>query len=61
MKIAMDSFKNGAGRPSNETLKKRRNVKGVVALFVIALVGIGGYYVSSSFNMKSIGSFCFKK
>ena len=52
----MDLFKNGVGRPSNETLKKRRNVKGVMALFVIAIIGISGYYMYNTFSVKSIES-----
>lgn len=52
----MDLFKNGVGRPSNETLKKRRNVKGVMALFVIAIIGISGYYMYNTFSVKSVES-----
>ena len=52
----MELFKNGVGRPSNETLKKRRNMKVLIAIFVIAIVGISGYYMYNTFSTKTIES-----
>ena len=44
----MDLFKNGVGRPSNETLKKRRNVVISIALLVVIAIGICVYAFSSN-------------
>ena len=52
----MEIFKNGVGRPSNETLSRRRSIKILIAIFVIAAVGIGGYYLYNTFNANGIES-----
>lgn len=39
----MPLFKNGVGRPSNETLKKRKIAYAAMAIGAIALLGTGGY------------------
>lgn len=43
----MSLFKNGVGRPSNDTLKKRKIAYIAIAVAVVVLVGIGGYFVYS--------------
>ena len=41
----MELFENGVGRPSNETLKKRRNFK-VIIVIVVALILVGGGFAT---------------
>lgn len=41
----MELFENGVGRPSNETLKKRRNFK-VIIVIVVALILVGGGFTA---------------
>ena len=48
----MEIFKNGVGRPSNETLRKRRVIILVIVIAVFALVGGGLFYLSQSFKVS---------
>ena len=50
----MGVFKNGVGRPSNETIKKRRIVYVLSALAVVAAIASTAYMLNSSFNTKKI-------
>lgn len=52
----MGLFKNEVGRPSNETLKKRKMAYFAIALGAVALIGGGGYYAYKTFNKGDIGS-----
>ena len=52
----MGLFKNEVGRPSNETLKKRKVAYFAIALGAVALIGGGGYYAYKTFNKGDIGS-----
>ena len=36
----MGVFKNGVGRPSNETIKKRNIFKGICVLLVLIIIGM---------------------
>ena len=45
----MELFENGIGRPTNEVLKKRRNFKIIVVLFVLAIVVTGIFAVKHFF------------
>lgn len=42
----MGVFKNDVGRPTNETIKKRRILKALLALLVAGALFTGGYYVN---------------
>lgn len=42
----MGVFKNDVGRPTNETIKKRRILKSILALLVAGALFTGGYYVN---------------
>lgn len=42
----MGILKNDVGRPSNETLKTRRILKGLIVIVVVALIFFGGYMLS---------------
>ena len=50
----MGVFKNGVGRPSNETIKKRRIVYVLSALAVVAAIASTAYMLNSSFSSKKI-------
>ncbi len=50
----MGVFKNGVGRPSNETIKKRRIVYVLSALAVVAAIASTTYMLNSSFSSKKI-------
>ena len=52
----MGLFKNEVGRPSNETLRKRKVAYFAIALGAVALVGGGGYFAYKSFNKVNVGS-----
>ena len=52
----MKLFENKVGRPSNETLRKRRTVYFLVTIAIIAFAGIGAFYVSNIFNNNLIVS-----
>lgn len=52
----MSLFKNEVGRPSNETLRKRKTVIAILAVLVVALVGVGIYFGVSFFNKKDANS-----
>ena len=42
----MSLFKNGVGRPSNETIKKRNVFKGICVLLVLVILGLIGYILN---------------
>lgn len=46
----MGLFKNDVGRPSNETIRKRRQIYVVIVLALVALVGVGVTYTVSYFK-----------
>lgn len=46
----MGVFKNDVGRPTNETIKKRRILKAILALLVAGTLFTGGYYVNEFIN-----------
>ena len=48
----MGLFKNEVGRPSNETLEKRRTVYIVIVLVLVALVGAGVFFTVKYFSNK---------
>ena len=50
----MGVFKNGVGRPSNETIKKRRIIYVLSALAVVAAIASTAYMLNSSFSSKKI-------
>ena len=50
----MGVFKNGVGRPSNETIKKRKIIYVLSALAVVAAIASTAYMLNSSFSSKKI-------
>ena len=50
----MELFKNGVGRPSNETLRNRRTIKIILVLVVLALVCSGVYFIYDRTAMKDV-------
>ena len=50
----MGVFKNGVGRPSNETIKKRRIVYVLSTLAVVVSIASTAYMLNSSFSSKKI-------
>ena len=52
----MELFKNSVGRPSNETLKKRRNFYIFVTLLIIAVIGGGFLYLKNALSNLDFGS-----
>ncbi len=42
----MGVFKNGVGRPSNETIKKRNIFKGICVLLVLIIIGMTVYILN---------------
>ena len=40
----------------NELLRKRRNVKIFIAVFIIAVIGVGGYFIYNKLSTSSINS-----
>ncbi len=52
----MKLFKNEVGRPSNETLRKRRIFYTVVAVLVVLIIGGGSFFVYNKLNSKDIES-----
>ena len=53
----MGVFKNGVGRPSNETIKKRRIIYVLSALATVAAIASTAYMLNSSFSSKKISGF----
>ena len=51
----MGVFKNGVGRPSNETIKKRNIFKGICVLLVLIIVGMT-FYILNDKGIINIGS-----
>lgn len=52
----MKLFKNEVGRPSNETLRKRRIFYTVVAVLVVVIIGGGSFFIYNKFKSKDIES-----
>ena len=52
----MELFKNGVGRPSNETLSKRRKVIFLIVVAVIAVLGTGAFFVVNYFGNNQVSS-----
>ena len=52
----MGVFKNGVGRPSNETIKKRNIFKGICVVLFIVIIGLIVYILN---KIKSILKFVF--
>ena len=50
----MGVFKNDVGRPTNETIKKRRILKAILALLVAGALFTGGYYVNEFINKYDV-------
>ena len=51
----MGVFKNGVGRPSNETIKKRNIFKGIYVLLVLIIAGMT-FYILNDKGIINIGS-----
>ena len=51
----MGVFKNGVGRPSNETIKKRNIFKGICVLLVLIIIGMTVYILNDK-GIINIGS-----
>ena len=49
----MDLFKNGVGRPSNETIKKRRIFYVAITFAVILVLGLGTYFLTNINNSSN--------
>lgn len=52
----MGLFKNEVGRPSNETLKKRRMFYIVLAVLAVLIIGGGGYFTYTKLKPKKVES-----
>lgn len=52
----MGLFKNEVGRPSNETLRKRKTIIFSLVALVVVLIGLGVYFGISFFNKKEVNS-----
>ena len=52
----MRLFKNKVGRPSNETLRRRRKTYFIIAILVISIIGGGVFYVKNNFLSKINGT-----
>ena len=52
----MGLFKNEVGRPSNETLKKRRMFYILVAVLAVLIIGGGGYFTYIKLKPKKVES-----
>ena len=52
----MGLFKNEVGRPSNETLKKRRMFYILVAVLAVLIIGGGGYFTYTKLKPKKVES-----
>ena len=49
----MGVFKNGVGRPSNETIKKRNIFKGICVLLVLIIILLVGYILNDKYDFLS--------
>ena len=52
----MGLFKNGIGRPSNETIRKRRTAYVFIFIVIVSLACAGYYYVSNIFKNSGLNS-----
>ena len=50
----MKLFENGVGRPSNETIRKRRIFIASIVAMVALILTVGGVLLTNSFNEKEL-------
>lgn len=52
----MGVFKNGVGRPSNETIKKKNIFKGICVILVLVIVGLVAYIINDNTKKEIVSN-----